>query len=203
MAEYVSATANIAGGNPLTIWGWANPNLGIGLTPVADQPAANQSAASQSGETSRTSLDDSVKAATPALVALGNPILADEIMVDLIFENIGGQELINISRNDIVNGQDVLYSPIKNLKDLYIQYNPNNIIKIENTLDTYFKNFPIRLELKLPAYGTGPNEEVVYIDPTTGDLIINVSSLEPDEQVDVEILTDGDILNGTIYEEES
>ena len=169
---------------------------------MATDAVANQSTASQSGETIRTSLDDSIKAATPSLIALSNPILADEIMVDLIFENIGGQELINISRNDIVNGQDVLYSPIKNLKDLYIQYNPNNIIKIENTLDTYFKNFPIRLELKLPAYGTGPNKEVVYIDPNTGDLIINVSSLEPDEQVDVEILTDGDILNGTIYEEE-
>jgi hypothetical protein len=142
-----------------------------------------------------------VKAATPELIALSNPILADEIMVDLIFENIGGQELINISRNDIVNGQDVLYSPIKNLKELYTQYNSDNIIKLDSTSETYFKNFPIRLELKLPTYGTGPNEEVVYIDPTTGDLIINVSSLEPDEQVDVEILTDGEILNGTIYEE--
>jgi hypothetical protein len=142
-----------------------------------------------------------VKAATPALIALSNPILADEIMVDLIFENIGGQELINISRNDIVNGQDVLYSPIKNLKNLYIQYNSDNIVRLDSTSDTYFKNFPIRLELKLPTYGTGPNEEVVYIDPTTGDLVINVSSLEPDEQVDVQILTDGEILNGTIYGE--
>jgi hypothetical protein len=199
MAEKVSSTVNV-GGKPYTVWGYVNPNFGIGLTPVADQPALDQSAASQSGEAIRTSLNDSVKAATPSLVALTNPILADEIMVDLIFENIGGQELINISRNDIVNGQDVLYSPIKNLKDLYIQYNPNNIIKIENTLDTYFKNFPIRLELKLPNYGTGPNGEVVYIDPTTGDMIINVSSLEPDEQVDIQILDSGEVLNGTIYE---
>ena len=141
------------------------------------------------------------KAATPSLIALNNPILDEEIMIDLVFENIGGQELINISRNDTINGQDVLYSPIKNLKDLYIQYNPNNIIKLESTSDTYFKNFPIRLELKLPNYGTGPNGEVVYIDPTTGNLIINVSSLEPDEQVDVEILDSGEILNGTIYGE--
>jgi hypothetical protein len=141
------------------------------------------------------------KVATPSLIALSNPELDPEIMLDLVFENIGGQELINISRNDIINGQDVFYSPIKNLKDIYIQYNPNNIISLESTSDTYFKNFPIKLELKLPNSGTGPSGETVYIDPTTGDLVINVSSLDPDEQVDIEILDSGEILNGTIYGE--
>lgn len=82
---------------------------------------------------------------------------------------------------------------------MYIQYNPNNIIKLENTADTYFKNFPIRLEGKLPSYGTGPNGETVYLDPDTGDLVINVSSLDSDEQVDVQILNSGETLNGTIY----
>lgn len=140
------------------------------------------------------------KPATPEMIALNNPILDDDRMIELIFENIGGQELINIARNDIIDGQDVVYSPIKNLKDLYIQYNPNNIIRLESTSDTYFKNFPIRLENKLPAYGTGPNGEMVYIDSNTGDIVINVSSLDPDEQVDVEILDGGETLNGTIYE---
>jgi hypothetical protein len=144
---------------------------------------------------------EDTRPATPEKISLYNPPLSDERMVELVFEDIGGQELINISRNDIINGQDVIYSPIKNLKDLYIQYNPNNIIRLEGTSDTYFKNFPIRLELKLPDSGTGPNGEMVYIDATTGDLIINVSSLEPDEQVDVEILDAGEILNGTIYGE--
>jgi len=144
-----------------------------------------------------------IKVATPELIALSNPILDIEIMADMIFENIGGQELINIARNDVINGQDVIYSPIKNLKDLYLQYNPNNIIRLENTADTYFKNFSIRLESKLPFFGTGPNGEVVYIDPATGDLVINVSSLDPDEQVDVQILNSGETLNGTIYEGET
>lgn len=155
--------------------------------------------AKQAKPTEKISATAPVKAATPELIALSNPPLDIDVMAATIFENIGGQELINISRNDIVNGQDVIYSPIKNLKDLYIQYNPNNIIKLESTSDTYFKNFPIKLEAKLPAFGTGPNGEVVYIDPTTGDLIINVASLEPDEQVDVQILNSGETLNGTIY----
>jgi hypothetical protein len=162
---------------------------------------ATDAVANQSTAISQSTAQLATKAATPSLIALNNPTLDEERMIDLVFENIGGQELINISRNDIIDGQDVLHSPIKNLKDLYIQYNPNNIIRLENTSDTYFKNFPIRLDLKLPNYGTGPNGEEVYIDPATGDLVINVSSLEPDEQVDVEILDSGEILDGTIYEE--
>jgi hypothetical protein len=163
---------------------------------MATGAVANQSAASAS-----STVNPATKSATLSHIALTNPELPVEVMTDLIFENIGGQELINISRHDLINGQDVSYSPIKNLKDIYIQYNPNNIIRLESTADTYFKNFSIKLEGKLPAYGTGPNGEVIYIDPTTGDLIINISSLEPDEQVDVEILDSGEILNGTIYGE--
>lgn len=159
------------------------------------------SVANQSKPEEKSSSLASVKPATPELIALSNPPMDIDIMADMIFENIGGQELINISRSDTINGQDVMYSPLKNLKDLYIQYNPNNIIKLESTADTYFKNFPIRLESKLPSYGTGPNGEMVYLDPATGDLVINVSSLDPDEQVDVQILNSGETLNGTIYGE--
>ena len=160
---------------------------------------ATEATANQASSTSSVPANPAVKVATPSLIALSNPALDIDIMADMIFENIGGQELINIARNDIINGQDVIYSPIKNLQDMYVQYNPNNIIKLENTADTYFKNFPIRLESKLPSYGTGPNGETVYIDTDTGDLVINVSSLDPDEQVDVQILNSGETLNGTIY----
>lgn len=167
---------------------------------MATDAVANQSI-SQQHRGQLGLIDKPIKPATPSLISLSNPELDPEIMTNLLFEDIGGQELINIARNDIINGQDVLYSPIKNLKELYVQYNPNNIIRLESTSDTYFKNFPIRLESKLPSYGTGPSGEVVYIDPSTGDLVINISSLEPDEQVDVEIIDGGEILNGTIYGE--
>lgn len=156
---------------------------------VANQPASIPKAV----------VNPAVLVATPSLIALSNPPLEIDIMADLIFENIGGQELINISRNDIINGQDVMYSPIKNLQSLQLEYNPNNIIKLESTSDTYFKNFSIKLENKIPAQGSGPNGEIVYIDQTTGDLVINVTNLESDEQVDVQILNSGELLNGTIY----
>ena len=160
---------------------------------------ATDSTANQPTSTAQAVVNPAVLGATPALIALSNLPVEIDIMADLIFENIGGQELINISRNDIINGQDVIYSPIKSLKRLYLEYNSNNIIKLENSADTYFKNFTIRLDTKTPTVGTGANGEIVYLDPTTGDLIINVINLDSDEQVDVQIINNGEILNGTIY----
>lgn len=160
---------------------------------------ATGSTANQPASTSQAVVNPAVLVATPALIALSNLPLDIDIMADLIFENIGGQELINISRSDIINGQDVLYSPIKNLKNLYLEYNANNIIRLENAADTYFKNFPIRLENKLPYSSSGILEDVVYLD-SKGNLIINVSNLEKDEQVEVQILNSGEILDGTIYQ---
>jgi hypothetical protein len=63
--------------------------------------------------------------------------MSPEIMADLIFEDIGGHELLSISRNDIINGQRVSYSPIKNLGLVQQRYNPNNILRLQATSDTY------------------------------------------------------------------
>ena len=120
-----------------------------------------------------------------------------EVMTDLIFENIGGHELINIARNDIVNGQQVIYQPIKNLSSVQQQYNPNNILSLQSTSDKYFANFSIKLENKIPNPGTGPNGSYVYLDENTGNLVIEAINLELDEQIEAEIT-----VSGTIYEAE-
>ncbi len=118
-----------------------------------------------------------------------------EIMTDLIFEDIGGHELLNISRNDIINGQQVSYSPIKNLGLIQQKYNPNNILRLQSTSDTYFANFSIKFEDKVPLEGNGPGGTNVYIEEATGDLIIETVNMNNDEQIEVQIA-----INGTIYE---
>jgi hypothetical protein len=120
-----------------------------------------------------------------------------EIMADLIFENIGGQELINIARNDTVNGQTVIYQPIKNLSTIQQQYNPNNIVSLQSTSDKYFQNFSIKFETKVPDVGGGPNGEHVYIDTSNGGLVIEAINVLDGEQIQVEIT-----ISGTIYEAE-
>ena len=138
-----------------------------------------------------------VKTAPIDTVLFDDESLPIEIMTDLIFENIGGHELINVARNDIVNGQQVSYQPIKNLSSIQQQYNPNNILSLQSTSDKYFANFSIKLENKIPDPGTGPNGKHVYLDDDTGNMIIEAINLESDEQIQVEITT-----SGTIYEAE-
>ena len=136
-----------------------------------------------------------VKTATPDIVLFDDSALPIEVMTDLIFENIGGQELISITRSDIVNGQKISYQPIKNLSSIQQQYNPNNILGLQQTSDRFFAGFSIKLEDKIPNIGNGPNEENVYFDAITGDLIIEFVNLNNDEQIETQIT-----VNGTIYE---
>jgi hypothetical protein len=136
-----------------------------------------------------------VKTATPDIVLFDDSALPIEVITDLIFENIGGQELISITRSDIVNGQKISYQPIKNLSSIQQQYNPNNILGLQQTSDKFFAGFSIKLEDKIPETGNGLNGENVYFDESTGDLIIEFINLNNDEQIETQIT-----VNGTIYE---
>ena len=140
-----------------------------------------------------------VKTAPIDTVLIDTDEIGVDTMIDLIFEDIGGQELINVARNDTINGQTISYKPIKNLSSIQQQYNPNNILSLQNTSDKYFTNFPIKLETRLleEGEGSGPNGSYVYIEDETGDLIIELAGLDVDEQLEVEIS-----LSGTIYEAE-
>ena len=108
-----------------------------------------------------------------------------EIMTDLY---------LKILVDMIINGQQVSYTPIKNLGLIQQMYNPNNILRLQATSEKYFNNFSIKFEEKVPLVGNGPNGSNVYIDQATGDLIIEGVNINKDELFEVEIS-----LNGTIY----
>ena len=146
--------------------------------------------------TTVTPRNNSVKSATPDIVQFDDATIVDnaEVIVDLLFENIGGQELLTVARYDTVNGQDVKYQPIKNLKIIQEEYNPNNLVRIQDTSDKYFANFPIKLDSKIPSIGNGPLGSNVYLNDANG-LVLEFINLEADEQVDIQIT-----INGTIYE---
>jgi hypothetical protein len=136
-----------------------------------------------------------VKTATLDIILFDDEATTVDTMADLIFENIGGQELINITRSDIVNGQKISYQPIKNLSSIQQRYNSNNLLSLQQTADKYFAGFSIKLEDKIPNKGNGINGENVYIEENTGDLIIEFININNDEQIEVQITADG-----TIYE---
>jgi hypothetical protein len=135
-----------------------------------------------------------VKTATLDIILFDEENIPTDGMFDQIFENIGGQELISITRSDIVNGQKISYQPIKNLSAIQQRYNPNNILSLQQTADKFFAGFSIKLEDKIPETGNGTNGENIYLN-STGDLIIELINVNPDEQVETQIS-----VSGTIYE---
>ena len=170
----------------------------VSATPSVPEIQATQSSPSRSA----------VKVATPDLIIFNESVLPVDIMTDLLFEEIGGQEIISIARNDIVNGQDVSYNLVGNLNGLERKYNSKNIFSLPDTIEKYFSNFSIRFGTHVPEDGTGPNGERVYIitdqnSPFRGDLVIDVINMEINERVDVEVLREGGALSDTIYTEES
>jgi hypothetical protein len=118
-------------------------------------------------------------------------------MTDLIFENIGGQEILNLTRHDIVSGDFIPKQLIKNISVLNQSYASKNILGVQSTSDKYFGNYSIKLENKIPEEAGGPNNNNIYIEETTGDLIIEVVNMLSDEQIEVQIG-----LGGTIYDTE-
>ena len=144
-----------------------------------------------------------VRIADPDVIAFDTESLPVDVMTDLIFENIGGQEIINVSRNDLVNGQNVIYRPIKNLEEIYVRYNPRNILALQEASDDIFNSFPIKFVNHVPEEGNGPNGSYVYVDPNTGNLIIEVVRLEREEQVDVQVVNTVTSFDDTIYIEGS
>jgi hypothetical protein len=136
-------------------------------------------------------IDTSVKAAPIDTVLFIDEGFSQEFITDLLFEDIAGQELLSIARDDTVNGQKVIYQPIKNLGILRDTYDVNNLLKLQETSDRFFANFLINLFEKIPKVGNGPDGKNYYLDETSGDGIIEFVNMRTDEQVEVQISNAG------------
>ncbi len=126
-----------------------------------------------------------IKQAPIDTIVFNDDLVNMENMTELLYENIAGLELANISREDLINGQEVVYSPIANLSSIYKLFNPNNIIATSSTFETYFSRFSIDLILR------GMNEP--YIDLNTGNLVIEVDNILEEEEIQVQIASSGTI----------
>lgn len=167
---------------------------------MAVDATANQATYTWTNDFGRSTATNSTKVALPNAVDVLNDPLSYEVMFEIIFQDIGGQELINISRADAINGQNIMYSIVKNLKNIMLEYNSNNIIKLGGTSDVLFKNFSIKLEDRIPKYGNGPDGSIVYLEEGTGNLIVDLINIDDEEQVEIEIINQGGYFDDTITE---
>lgn len=147
-----------------------------------------------------SSFKKDTKVASKDIIQVNEDAVPVEEMTSLIFEDLGGQELLNISRHDLINGRGSSYNPISNIAKITRQYNSKNIIPLHDSSDSLFENYSIKLEDYLPAeylqYDEDGNAIIfeggsVSIDQDTGNLVIEIADIPATEQVEVQILQSG------------
>jgi len=149
----------------------------------------------------------SVKIATPQYVNFDenvlNPITEGDI-VNLFFEQVAGHELLILSNKNFVNTKNVEYQPIANISNFKNTYDPKKIIALQDTSDVYFFNFAINLLSRIPDVpsASSTNGTNVYID-SSGNLVIETKNNEPDERIQIEIVSGGTIYSDTLEVDES
>jgi hypothetical protein len=151
-----------------------------------------------------------VKYASPADVLIQESTLPVDLILKQTLEKIGGLELISIVRHDTVNGQDIAYQPVKNLSQIQLLYNPQNLVKIPDSSELFFKNFAIKIEAHIPPPDDGQTVSIdmfsknnnVYLNPTNGKIVLELANLKPDYEVEIQTVSLGKVFDDTIYDED-
>lgn len=147
--------------------------------------------------TTTTVVSSGVKIATPETYELYPTSPSGILAAQMFLEMLGGNELIELSRHDLINGFNTKYQPIKDAQIVATQFNAFNIIPLQDTLPNYMDNFPIKLEERIP--NTTPDQPSNVTIDDNGIITIELVNLKPDETVEVEIFYQGEILDDTIY----
>lgn len=127
--------------------------------------------------------NNNIKVAPSDIIKFDDSAVNVAQMQDLLFEDIGSTELANISRTDLIDGQNTIYSPIKNLSSVRREFNPNNVVATAYNAD-FFTRFGIDL-IARGMYEPYFNEN--------GDLVIEIETVLEGEEIQVEVLSNGTI----------
>jgi hypothetical protein len=125
-----------------------------------------------------------IKQADPDIVLAPATDTSGDYIVERFFEQLGGTELINLSRHDLIDGIKVEYNPIANLSELRKRFNPNNIIAIDYLSLNEFARPSIDL------LSRGPQEP--YFDEE-GNLVVEIDIIRSQENIEVEISERGTV----------
>jgi hypothetical protein len=132
--------------------------------------------------------------------------MTNEAFEDLILEDIGGRELLTLSRHDSLIGITApKYSPIKNISATLLANSPINIAPNPNSTIDYFDTFSILLSSYIPtdselnALDASYKKYYLYYEPSTNLFIINASNIFNNEGVEVEFITFSSLNDDTIY----
>lgn len=131
-----------------------------------------------------TKPQESVKVASTDLLLVTNNSLPVDTIADLIFDDIGGQEIINLSRTDLISGVNNSYQIVSDSLQLKNGYNSKNLIPMPGQSDFFFKSQGIDLYGHLPTSYIDLNDDFVIKETT-----VVVSGVSVIQKRYVEIVT--------------
>lgn len=157
-------------------------------------------------ETEVADVSESIKVATPDLIVFDPNATSADAMADLIFENIGGEELIEISRSDLINSANVIFPRIKNVVRVVPQSAIDQMAGYADTADDDTNNYPLTLSQYVPTkyIFDEENQQFIVVDPVeidqaTGSVIIETVNMTPDLQIEVQFVANAKLFDDTIY----
>jgi hypothetical protein len=140
-----------------------------------------------------------VKSATPDIIIEDINSVPIELIERLIFESLGGQELLLLSRHDTVRGQEISYRPISNSRDIDFRYSSETILFATESFKNYFKNFSIFLESVVPELDGNQYSPNAYVEVASGDIILEFKDVRPEQQIESQTLSNASVFDDTIY----
>jgi hypothetical protein len=135
-----------------------------------------------------------VKTARPDII-LDDESLSIDIMQDFIFAEIGGQEILDISRSDLINSPlNQLYNSVKGTGTNFIQQETITFIDgIQNTFASFNRD--------VDDYRPLDNSiAIVSVDDDTKTLIIKTVNMKTGDAVEIDFLTNIELEDAIIFE---
>ena len=187
----------------------------------SSQSSSETNSAMDETPTPDTSADASEPVKTPTRnvtdISSLVPQFNAEHITRIVFENLSAIELSMIERTDTIEGINQKYSIISNLSEIRKKYDATRQLTTMDKASPLTSVFSIDLRTKIPQEDylnlQGLNSVYQYLDEnnnlvdrekgnvyidSNGDLVIELINIETDQQVEIEIDT-----NGTIYKVES
>ncbi len=142
-----------------------------------------------------------VKSADPDIVLVNPEELPVDIQAQLILQAIGGSELIQIARNDTVDGQKVAYQPIVNLDSFAAQFSSVNILGHSPSLAGMKSVSSINLDSYL--YITEDSSGPMYTGKSLAGKPANIVELDGLQDGDVIEIATADLSQSQMFSQSS
>jgi hypothetical protein len=126
------------------------------------------------------------KPATPDLIMITDEAFPVELITDLLFEDIGGTEILNIARHDLIDGADLAYQQISNIAKVTTIAGGANLQALTQTSEDLFNQFPLRRYQYVPESTDDPSgmNRNVYLN-NNGDLVVELTGVDNSYQLEV------------------